>query len=155
MYSRILVAMDDSESSRHALEHAVGLAKALPASLRVIHVADMGWLPIGPEVAFDTHALMAARRDVGERIVTLARGILQAAALEPDAALVETETPTQHVAQAIAQEASRWNADLVMLGTHGRRGYQHLVLGSVAEQMARLSSRPLLLIPLPRTSPPA
>jgi len=150
MYSKILLAVDGSEISQHAMQHAIELARSLSATLRMIHVLDMSWLPIGPEVAIDTGALSAARRDVGEKIITAARDSAQQAGFEAEAVLVETETPIQHVAELIVREASRWGADLLVLGTHGRRGFQHLMLGSVAEKVARLSSRPVLLIPSPK-----
>jgi len=152
MYSRILVAVDESDTSRHALKQAIELARTLSATLRMVHVLDMSWLPIGPEMAIDTSALSAARRGVGEKIIAAARDTAQQAGFEVDAVLIETETPIQHVAEAIAGEASRWGADLVVLGTHGRRGFQHLMLGSVAEKVARLSPGPVLLVPSPRGS---
>lgn len=153
MYSKILVGVDESDTSRHALEQAIELARGLSASLRVVHVVDMSWLPLGPEIAVDTAALSAARRGVGERIIASARETARLAGFEADAALLETETPVQHVAEAMAREAARWGADLVVLGTHGRRGFQRLVLGSAAEQMARLSPVPVLLVPSPKAAP--
>ena len=149
MYSRILVAVDGSDTSRHALKQAIELAKSLSAKLRIVHVVDMSWLPIGPELAMDTAALSSARHSAGEKIVAAALEVVREAGFEAESALAETETPTQHVADAIAQEASRWPAELLVLGTHGRRGFQRLMLGSVAEKMARLFPRPVMLIPLP------
>jgi nucleotide-binding universal stress UspA family protein len=154
MYSKILVGVDESDTSRHALQQAIELARGLSAGLRIVHVVDMSWLPLGPEVAVDTAALSAARRGVGERIIESARETARQAGFEADAALMETETPVQRVADAIVKEAARWQADLVVLGTHGRRGFQHLMLGSAAEQMARLSPVPVLLVPSPKGAPP-
>lgn len=153
MYGRILVAVDESDTSRHALQQVIELARKLSASVRMVHVVDMSWLSIGPEIAIDTAALIAARRDVGEKVIAAARDAAQLAGFEAEAGLVETETPIQQVAEAIAKEATRWGADLVVLGTHGRRGFQHLMLGSVAEQMVRRSSVPVLLIPSPKGPP--
>jgi nucleotide-binding universal stress UspA family protein len=150
MYSKILVAVDESDTSRHALQQAIELARKLSATLRMVHVVDMSWLPIGPEVAIDTAALSEARRSVGEKIIAASREVARAAGFAAEDGLIETETPIQQVAEAIAKEASRWGADLVVLGTHGRRGFQHLMLGSVAEQTARRSSVPVLLIPAPK-----
>jgi nucleotide-binding universal stress UspA family protein len=62
--------------------------------------------------------------------------------------LLETGTPAQRIAAAIADEADAWPADLVVAGTHGRTGVQRLLLGSVAEGIARVSPVPVLLIPL-------
>ena len=150
MYSKILVALDGSDTSLHALQQAIELARKLSATLRMIHVLDMSWLVIGPEVAIDTAAMSAARRGVGEGIIAAARDAARAAGFEAEDALIETETPIQQVAEAIAKEASRWGADLVVLGTHGRRGFQHLMLGSVAERVVRRSVVPVLLIPSPQ-----
>lgn len=149
MYSNILVAVDDSDTSRHALKHAVALAQGLAARLRIVHVVDMSWLALGPELAVDVDAITVARRGVGERIVAAALDSVRHAGLDAEAAVLETETPVQRVEEAIAKEAGRWPADLVVLGTHGRRGFQRLVLGSAAEQIVRLSPVPVLLVPSP------
>jgi nucleotide-binding universal stress UspA family protein len=150
MYSKILVAVDGSDTSQHALQQAIELAQGLSAALRIVHVVDMNWLPLGPELAIDFETISAARRGVGEKIVAAARESAQKAGFVAEATLMETETPTQHVAETIAREASRWPADLVVLGTHGRRGFQRLLLGSVAEQLTRLSPVPVLLVPSPK-----
>lgn len=150
MYSRILVAVDGSPHSEHALRHATALAKGLAASLRIVHVIDMGWLPIGPELAIDIEPFARARRTAGERTLALAREDTRAAGLEAETSLIETVRPTQRTADAIAEEAVTWFADLVVVGTHGRSGVERLLLGSVAEGVARLSSAPVLLVPLPR-----
>lgn len=147
MYSHILVAVDGSPNSEHALDHAIGLAKGLSATLCIVHVADMGWLPLGPELAIDIDALLKARRAAADNILAAARECVQAAGLEAEARLLETATPTQHIASVIADEAASWPADLIVLGTHGRKGVERLLLGSVAEGVARLSSIPVLLIP--------
>jgi nucleotide-binding universal stress UspA family protein len=147
MYSKILVALDGSDTSLHALQQAIELARNLSATLRIVHVVDMNWLPLGPELAIDIEAISAVRRSAGEKILAVARETAQKAGLEAESTLMETETPTQHVAETIAKEASRWPADVVVLGTHGRRGFERMLLGSVAEGMARRSPVPVLLIP--------
>lgn len=118
----------------------------------MVHVVDMSWLPIGPEMAIDTGVLAAARRGAGEKVIASARDFALQAEFEAEGVLIETETPIQQVAEAISNEAARWGADLVVVGTHGRRGFQHLMLGGVAERLARLSSGPVLLIPSPKKS---
>ena len=152
MYSRILVAVDESPHAGHALTHAAGLAKGLSAALRIVHVADMGWLPLGPELAIDIEAVAKARRAAGEKILAAAREAARATEVEAETRLLETATPTQRIAAAIADEAARWPADVVVLGTHGRHGVERLLLGSVAEGLARLSAVPVLLIPWPGMS---
>ncbi|RPH55506.1 universal stress protein [bacterium] len=147
MYSRILVAIDENPASERAVEHAAGLAKALSATLRILHVVDMGWLTLGPELAVDVETNAQARRTAGERLLSSARDRARAAGVEAEIKLGETGAPMERIATEITDEAARWPADMVVLGTHGRRGVERLVLGSVAEGVARQSAIPVLLIP--------
>lgn len=147
MYARILVAIDGSPHSERALSHAIGLAKGLSAALCIAHVVDSGWLGVGMELAIDTMPLTQARHAAGEKLLADARQAAQAAGLAAETCLVEMATPADHVAALIAKEAADRSADLVVLGTHGRRGVERLLLGSVAEGVARLSPVPVLLIP--------
>jgi len=146
MYARILVAVDGSPGSARAVTHAIALSKALGAGLRVLHVVDMGWLALGPELAVDTQRVAAARRAEGERTVAAALETARAAGVSVEASLVETGAPGQRVASQIVQEAQAWPADLLVLGTHGRGGAERLLLGSVAEGVARRASVPVLLV---------
>jgi nucleotide-binding universal stress UspA family protein len=149
MYSRILIAVDGSPTSEHALRHAIGLAKDLSATLRIVHIIDMGVLPVGPEIAIETGAIMKARRAAGEKMVQSARDTARAAGIEAETRLVETGAPTQRIASVIADEAKSWPADLVITGTHGRSGVARMLVGSVAEGVARVSPAPVLLVPSP------
>ena len=81
----------------------------------------------------------------GQDIIDEARAKVIAAGLEVETAL--PENLTQRIADVIVEEAKGWSADLVVVGTHGRRGIQHLVLGSVAEGVTRAATMPILLIP--------
>lgn len=146
MYARILVAVDGSPGSARAVAHAIALSKAFGAVLRVLHVVDMGWLALGPELAVDTQRLAAARRAEGERTVTAALETARAAGVPVETSLVETGAPGQRVPSQIVQEAQAWHADLLVLGTHGRSGAERLLLGSVAEGVARRASVPVLLV---------
>jgi nucleotide-binding universal stress UspA family protein len=148
MYKRILVAVDGSPTSEHALRHAIGLAKGLSAALRVVHVVEMGVLPLAPELGIDIDTITQARRAAGEQVLKKAREACQAGGVPAETRLLETGAPTQRIAGAIADEADAWPADLVVAGTHGRTGVQRLLLGSVAEGIARVSPAPVLLIPL-------
>ena len=60
--------------------------------------------------------------------------------------LLKTGEPTRRVPDVVVAEAKRWPADLIVAGTHGRRGLSHLFLGSVAEGIIRISTVPVLLI---------
>jgi len=143
MYTRILVGVDGSEHAGHALRHAAGLAKALGAALRIVHVVDMGWLPAAPELGLDLAKVSATRRADGEAVLASAA---QAAGAAAETRLIETETPNQPPAAALVDEAASWPADLIVLGAHGRRGVERLLLGSTADGVARRSGIPVLLV---------
>jgi len=146
MYARILVGVDGSMHGDRALRHAVGLAKALGAALRIVHVVDMGWLPVAPELGLGLARIAAARRAEGEALLAATAQVARVAGVAVEARLLETATPAQHTAAALVEEAASWPAELVVLGAHGRRGVERLLLGSTAEGVARRSTTPLLLV---------
>jgi len=147
MYARILAGVDGSTHAEHALQHAVELAKACGAALRIVHVADMGWLPLGPELALDVERLANARRANGKKLLEHAVALARKAGFEAQARLVETATPAQSAAAALLEEAGAWPADVVVLGTRGRSGLERLLLGSMADGVARRSTIPVVLVP--------
>jgi nucleotide-binding universal stress UspA family protein len=67
--------------------------------------------------------------------------------LEPTTEVVEVELLDDDIAHQIEKAAEAVQADVVVMGTHGRRGFKRLMLGSVAERFVRVSSRPVLLVP--------
>jgi nucleotide-binding universal stress UspA family protein len=147
MYVRILAGVDGSSQGDHALRHAAALAKAYGAELRIVHVVYMGWLPLAPELALDVERLAKARRAEGETLLASAVELAQAAGVTAQASLVETATPAQHPAAALVEEATSWSADVMVLGARGRSRLEHLLLGSVADGVARRSTIPVLLVP--------
>ena len=151
MYQRILVAIDESATSELALREAVQLAKALNATLRLAHVIDDTFpsavlMPheVAPQERVERQAEL---RRLGEDV--LSRGAATAHALgaaNVETTLLSVAEASDHVYDAIEQEAVRWPAGLVVIGTHGRFGYRRLLLGSVAEGLIRITSKPVLLV---------
>jgi len=145
MYKHILVAVDGSETGNLALQEAIKLAKDQHATLRLVHVVDLTMaysMVEAPYVAEFEHALRAA----GEKVIADCSAVVRAAGIEFDTKSVVIEMPNQHIYEAIEGEAKRWPADLVVVGTHGRRGFKRLFLGSVAEGVTRVATKPVLLI---------
>lgn len=140
MYRLILIPVDGSEPSRAALQEALELAKEQGARARLIYVCE----PMHHVVVEGVIDLTAAVRREGEQV--LKDGVDRARALGVEASSALVEAGTRRVAAAIVDEAVATGADLVAMGTHGRRGVEHLLLGSVAEGVARRVSIPLLLI---------
>jgi nucleotide-binding universal stress UspA family protein len=147
MYQRILVGVDGSAASQRGLEEAVRLAAQGGAQLRIVHVLGELALMAGvPEAAY-LEAVLAEARRRGEQVVANARASAAAAGVAAEAELVETVGRT--IGDVLADEVARWRADLVVLGTHGRRGLRRMVLGSDAESVVRTSPVPVLLVRAP------
>ena len=143
MYKRILVPIDGSDTSNLALKEAIALAKDQHSTLRLFHVVDLttAYSTVNaPYVVEHQNALQAE----GQKVVAGASELILAAAIEFDSKCVTTFDKRIH--DLIEEEANQWPADLIVIGTHGRRGIQRLFLGSVAEGLARITRRPLLLI---------
>lgn len=145
MYKRIVVAMDSSKTSELALEAAIGLAVETHARLRLVHAIDIANLNIGIEFPIDFD-LSQSLVDSGNALLARSEKVATAAGAEVETHLIKIDTLTQRVAEAIVEDAANWSADLVVVGTHGRRGLSRMFLGSVAEGIARVASQPVLLV---------
>jgi nucleotide-binding universal stress UspA family protein len=146
MYDKILVAIDGSDISMRALNAAIDLARDHHAQLQALYVIDNP--PVLSDAGYyDPTILRTALLEESERVLVQAAQATQAAGLTATTELVEVETMGDDVAHQIERAAQRYGADVVVLGTHGRRGVRRLFLGSVAERFVRLSTRPVLLIP--------
>jgi nucleotide-binding universal stress UspA family protein len=148
MYSRILAATDGSETSELAVEQAARLAKDQNAQLRIVHVIEQSRLAFaaaGP-VAIDLEGILEALRKAGQAALERGRAIAQRLGVQPDVAIVGDDAVDDRVAMVLVEEARRWKADLIVLGTHGRRGINHLLMGSVAEAVARVAPAHVLLV---------
>ncbi len=142
MYKRILVAVDGSSTSNRGLLVALQLARETNASVRLVHVAD--------ELANLAHLESDSRlrervREQGMDILARALAIADSAEVPAETRLLESRD--RRLGEVIADAAGEWNADLVVLGTHGRHGVQRALLGSGAEQILRASPVPVLLVP--------
>ena len=146
MFKRILVAVDASETSDLALHAAIGLASEQQASMRIVHVVDTTHLNMAADFVTEPAVLEGIVRN-GQSILSRAEANATAAGIAVETNLVKIETLNQRVAEAIASDADAWPADLIVIGTHGRRGLTRLFLGSVVEGTVRVATKPVLLIP--------
>ena len=145
MYERILVPVDGSPTSQRGLAEALAVAAKFGSKLRLLHVVDDGTL-------IATAGAMAS--NIGELLSLLAEGgekLLDEAKRTAQARGVPAETVLHHsvsgrVCDTVVKEAVDWKADLIVIGTHGRRGAGRLLLGSDAEQVLRLAPVPVLLV---------
>lgn len=144
MYARILVPVDGSETAKRGLEEAILLSKALGSALRLVHVVDDSALAMNPEAGIAAAPLVEDFAENGREILEEAR--VQASKQGAQVEVALHENFTGRVANVIVEEAKTWRADLIVMGTHGRRGIRHAVLGSDAEAVVRASACPVLLV---------
>jgi nucleotide-binding universal stress UspA family protein len=152
MYKRILVAVDDSATSKAALDEAITLARSLGAALRIVHVADEAPIrnSVGLEALLDVSKVEDAMRAAGNALLEAAAKQASDAGVPADTALIESddkiELSHKRVAEWIVEGANAWQADVIVAGTHGRRGFARLFVGNVAEDLVRLASISLVLV---------
>ena len=146
MYKHILVAVDGSDTSNLALHEAIKLAKEQQAALRLIHVVDETPVYITMDTAYALADFQKAMREAGQKVLATSAATARQAGVEVETKFVILETLPRRICDAINEEAKRWPADLIVIATHGRHGFNHLLLGSVAEGVIRLATKPVLVI---------
>jgi len=147
MYKRILVPFDGSPTSNAGLDEAVKLAKLTGASIRVVHVLD--GLPFSAGDAGFTGDILGILLETGSQILVEGKQRVEASGVPVDTFL--SETFGQRVCDVVAEQAKVWNADLIVIGTHGRRGVKRLLIGSDAEQIVRSAPVPVQLVRMGQT----
>lgn len=145
MYDKILMAFDGSEASKRALVEATRMAKLTGAALCVAHVID-AVAPLGMGLTYVPIELLAAYREDAKKQLEAARADAKAAGVNCETELLEVHSVTDSVADCLRRHASHIGAQLVVLGTHGRRGVKRSLLGSVAEEFVREAECPVLLV---------
>lgn len=148
MFKRILVAVDGSPTSNAGLQSAVALAVDQRATLVPLHVVDETSLAVGLEGGFTIpdyiDTFYASLREHGRRILAKAEAAAKKAGVACKVMLVESRAET--VAHAILQQARKQKADVIVIGTHGRRGLERVLMGSDAELIVREAGVPVLLV---------
>jgi nucleotide-binding universal stress UspA family protein len=146
--NRILCPVDLSDVSRHAIDHAALLARWYNAKITALHVCNPVVIP-----AADFAAVGPVQFPLNDDELEEARGQL-VACLEATRGL-DTDVVVEqgHPVDRILERAKALPADLIVIGTHGVGGFQHLILGSVTEKVLRKASCPVLTVPpLARTT---
>jgi nucleotide-binding universal stress UspA family protein len=146
MYKRILAPIDGSETAQRAFGYALALARDYGAELMPIYVIDV---PVGAFQApgFDPSIVRDALQQEGERLKSEAQALMQRENVTGTPRVVEADVPGGDVAERLLEEAHATDCDVIVMGTHGRRGVKRLMLGSVAERLMRMSCCPVLMIP--------
>lgn len=147
MFKRILIPVDGSHTATLGLQLAVKMARQERAKLRVISVVDELIAMQNFEAGFNTCDLIEALKEAGQRAIANAQKLLKRHHLKAETAVLETVG--KRVADVIVRDAAKWKADLIVMGTHGRRGINRMMLGSDAETVLRTAPAPVLMVRSP------
>jgi nucleotide-binding universal stress UspA family protein len=150
MYGHILVAIDESDTSDLALRDAIHLAKDQNAVLRLVHVVDLTPVYLTVETPYPYVEYQKAMEETGGKILASRATTVREAGIEVDSKLITIKMLGETIYDVIQEQSKQWPADLIVIGTHGRRGFQHARLGSVAEGLMRLATKPALVIRGPK-----
>jgi nucleotide-binding universal stress UspA family protein len=144
MYQRILVPLDGSATGTRGLQEAVALATGHPCRLLLLHVLDDYPLFSQVSTAAGYQDMLKALRQQGLDVLTRARTAVEAADVHSETLL--REVTGRRVADVIVDQVRQHRCDLVIMGTHGRRGMARLTLGSDAEEVVRSCPVPVMLV---------
>ena len=143
-YRRILVPVDGSATSLRGLAEAIALAKRERARIMLVHVLDELFILAAPEATLYSDKVIEDLQRGGRRILDKAEARVRAAGVP--VSTVMPETVGGRAADEIVRQAKKLKAELIVIGTHGRRGIKRLALGSDAEQVVRNASVPVLVV---------
>lgn len=145
MYKNILIAVDSSETSKRALHEAIELTKALQGKLCIIHIENetlSNWTGVPIDVAEYNESLQESCKG----ILSETKAQALESGIEVECHLINATNCNLGIPECILDYANTWKADLIVIGTHGRSGLSRFLLGSVAEELIRVSSIPVLLV---------
>lgn len=144
MYKRILVPVDGSRASTQGLREALRLAKDQKAKLRIVHIVDEAALAQYPEAVDATGEILDTFVNGGKKTLKNAMALARRQGINAECVLHEKLLGS--LTDLILKEAKEWKSDIIVLGTHANTGIKHLLLGSNAEDIARSSRIPVLIV---------
>jgi nucleotide-binding universal stress UspA family protein len=144
MYGKILVPVDGSDTSLKGLNEAIKIAKALGSTINLVHIVNEFVFDYSYSPTAYAADLIDGLRERGQSILADAAALVRAHGIEPASVLLESIGGP--AADLIVAQAAEGRADLIVMGTHGRRGLRRVALGSDAEQVIRMATVPVLLV---------
>ena len=142
MYRKILVPTDGSACAQHAVHEAVELAKAIDAEITFLYALEnpLTTGTASPEALPYSAQLWDDLKAMADEALQAATAVAESSGVHATALRVDNRAPVQAILEAEGEH------DLVIMGTHGRRGFNRWMFGSVAEGALRRAKRPFLLI---------
>jgi nucleotide-binding universal stress UspA family protein len=144
MYGKILVPVDGSETSTRGLDEAIKIAKIQGSQLRLVHIVNEFILDITYSGGYFPQNLIESLVKAGRSTLDAGESAAKKEGVKVDSVLIESIGG--RAGELIVAQANAWQPDLIVMGTHGRRGLARLALGSDAEQVLRMSPVPVLLV---------
>jgi nucleotide-binding universal stress UspA family protein len=147
MYKRILAPIDGSACSLHGLDEAISFAKQTGAALKIVHAVNEFFFDSGYGIPMYSREVVESLREAGEAILKSAASKARERGVQTETVLLDQVAA--RVADLILEQAKTWPADLIVMGTHGRRGLSRLAMGSDAEMVLRSATVPVLFVRAP------
>jgi nucleotide-binding universal stress UspA family protein len=144
VYPKILVPIDGSETSMRGLNEAIKIAKSQGSQLRLFHVVNEFVLDYSYGAGLYGTNLIDSLREAGKNILQQAEALVRQQGVPVEGVLLESIGGP--AADLIVAQAKEWPADLIVMGTHGRRGLRRFAMGSDAEGVVRGAPVPVLLV---------
>jgi nucleotide-binding universal stress UspA family protein len=144
MYGNILVPIDGSEASAGAFDEAIKIARKLGSRIRLVHIVNEFIFGGGDGAEIYSGDLIESLRNGGKSLLAHAAAHARRQEVETDSLMIESMGTS--AADFIVEQARQWPADLIVMGTHGRRGIVRVAMGSDAESVVRIASVPVLLV---------
>lgn len=145
MFKRIVIPVDGSETANKALVVALQMASETGGSVRIIHVIEgSDYISIAMQTESSAGGPTDSIQLAAQRVLDAALALAQPYGVAVDTKLFDTFDG--RLADAVGHAATEWQADLIVVGTHGRRGIGRMLLGSGAEQIMRQAPIPVLVI---------
>ena len=144
MHRRILVPVDGSDTAARGLDEAIVLAKAFDARLVLLSVVESFPVMMELSSATSSETITNDVREHMRRVLDDAKQVATAAGLDCEACLEEASV--SRVCDVIVDQTRERRCDLIVMGTHGRRGLAHALLGSDAERVLRQAPCPVLMV---------
>ena len=144
VYKQILSPVDGSPTSNRGIEEAIRLAKDQGAKLRFLHMVDAHLVAMDMSGAVNMAEVLDILREAGVKILAAAKASALKEGVAAETAIVDSMIG--RVGDETVRQAEVWPADLIVMGTHGRRGVSRLFMGSDAETVIRTSPVPVLLV---------
>ncbi len=144
MYGKILVPVDGSETSTRGLDEAIKIAKGQGSQLRLVHIVNEYILDITYSAGVFPQNLIDSLVKTGRSVLEAGESAAKKEGVKVDTVLIESIGGV--AADLIVAQAKTWQPDLIVMGTHGRRGLARLALGSDAEHVVRAATVPVLLV---------